>query len=94
MIGVHFEVGEKKRLTTGLVAAAVGLDSHEYGVDLCQSLGIVALQNPAFSRGVILIKNAKVNGLLPVWPSSTPSLKGTCPLYFSLLVQIVSVKNE
>jgi len=49
MIGVHFEVGEKKRLTAGLVAAAVGFDSHEYGVDLRQGFGIVTLQNPAFS---------------------------------------------
>ena len=94
VIGVHFEVGEKKRLTAGLVAAAVGLDSHEYRVNLGQGFGIVALQNPAFSRGVVLIENAQVNGLLPVRPSSTPSLESTCSPEFGLLVQIIGVKNE
>ena len=94
MIGVHFEVGEKKRLTTGLVAATVGFDSHENRVDLRQGFGVVTLQDPAFSGGIVLIKDAQVNGLLAVRSSSTPCLKGTGSLEFGLPVQIVGVKNE
>ena len=34
VIGIDFQIGEKKGLATRLMAAAVRLDSHKYGVDL------------------------------------------------------------
>ena len=43
MIGVDFQIGEQKRLTAGLVAAAIGLDSHEYRIDLGQCFRVITL---------------------------------------------------
>lgn len=94
MIRVHFQVGEKQRLTAGFVTTAIGLDSYKDRIDLGQRFGIVTLQDPAFSGGIVLVENAQVNGLLPVRSSSSPRLKGACPLQFGLLVEIVGVKDE
>src|SRR5258707_917545 len=94
MIGIDFEVGEKKSLVARLVAASVWLDGDEYTVNLCQGLGVVTLHNPALSGSVIFIENPQVDGLLSVGPSSAPSLKGSCLFHIRLLIQIVGIKNQ
>jgi len=43
MVGVDFQISEQKRFAAGLMAAAVGLDSHEYRVDLRQCFRVITL---------------------------------------------------
>jgi hypothetical protein len=75
MIWIDLEVREEKRLIAWLVAAAVGLDSYEYTINLCQGFGVITLQDPTLSGSVIFIENTQVDGLLSVGSSSARSLE-------------------
>ena len=77
MIGINSEVGEKKRLTTWLVTSSVRFHRHKNGINLGKGLGIIALQDPAFLGGIILVEYAEVDRLFSIWPAPTPGLK--CP---------------
>src|SRR6202451_3263865 len=94
MIRVDSWGGEKERLATGFVAAAVWLHRHEHAVDLRQRLGVFAFQDPAFPRGAVLVENTEVERLLPVGPASAPRLKRICLLRFRLLVEIISIEDQ
>ena len=43
VIGVNFQISEQKRFAAWLVAAAIRLDSHEYGIDLREHFRIITL---------------------------------------------------
>src|SRR5438309_6740313 len=94
MVGIDFQRGEQESLAGRFVTTAFGLDCHEYSIDLRQSSWVVALQNPAFSRGIVLVENAQVYGLLPVWTSPAPRLERARPFQFCLLVEIVRIEDQ
>ena len=77
MIRINSEVGEKKRLATRLVTASIWFHRHKYGINLGKGLGIIALQDPAFLGGIILVENPEVDRLFSIWSSPPPGLK--CP---------------
>ena len=43
MVRVDFQIGEQKRFTAGLVTPAIGLDSHEYRINLRQCFRVITL---------------------------------------------------
>ena len=94
MVGVDSEVGEKKRLAARLMASAIGFDSDEYRIDLCEGFRIFRLQNPALFGGIVFIENAQIDGLLAVWASPPHAWKYLPVLSSDLLVQIVGVKDQ
>jgi len=47
VIGIDAQVSKQEGLATGLLAAAVGLNGDENGVDLRQTFGIIVAQDPA-----------------------------------------------
>src|SRR4029077_584928 len=94
VIGIHPEVGEKKRFTARLIAAATWLYGHENSIDLCQGLGILGLQNPALLGRVVFVKYAEVDRLLKVWSPTTPRLKCRGVIFTLLLIEVVGVKDQ
>lgn len=94
VVGVDFQRGEQERPVARFVTAALGLDSHEYGIDLGKGLWIIAFQDPAFSCGIVLVENAQVDGSLAVRSTPAPSLEGTRSFDFRLLIEIVRVKDQ
>ena len=58
VVGIHSEVGEKKRLAARLIASAVRFDGDEYSVNLCEGLGILGLQKPSLLRGIVFVEDA------------------------------------
>jgi hypothetical protein len=46
VIGFCVEIGEKQRLAAGLLASTSWFDGYKDGVDLCQHLRVIELQNP------------------------------------------------
>ena len=94
MVGVDLKRGEQKSLVARFLTATLGLDSHEYRIDLSQRFRVVTLQNPTFSGRVVLIENTQVDRLLAVGTTSAPSLKCACPLKFGLVIKVVGVENQ
>jgi hypothetical protein len=77
VIGIDSQVGEKKRFATGLVTASIRFHRHKYGINLGQHLGIIALQDPAFLGGAVLVEYAQVDGVFSIRPAPPPGLE--CP---------------
>jgi hypothetical protein len=68
VIRVSFEIGEKERLATGFLAAAIWFRRHKYGINLGKRREVVTLQNPAFllmpATMIIMMLIAKMTMLL------------------------------
>jgi hypothetical protein len=58
VVGIHSEVGEKKRFSARFIASAVRFQGYEYSVNLCEGLGILRLQNPAFLGSIVFVEDA------------------------------------
>src|SRR5258708_32341018 len=94
MVGLDAKVGEEQGFATWMRAAAVRLHSHKHSVDLSKGLGIVGFQYPALLVGVVLVEDAEVDCLIPLWPSATPRLEAAAAWDPWLLIQILGVQNE
>ena len=57
------------------MTATVGLDRYEYRIDVCQCFRVITFQNPALLRGIVLVENPQVYGLLPVRTPPAPRLE-------------------
>jgi hypothetical protein len=88
VIRVSFEIGEKERLATGFLAAAIWFHRHKYGINLGKRRGVVTLQNPAFFGSTIFIKNAEVERLLPIRPTRAPGLECAGLFKFGVPIQV------
>jgi hypothetical protein len=67
----------KEGLASGLLAAAVWLNSHEYSVDFGKLLRILETENPAAIRFAVHVENAEIGRTILPRPAvfSTPNLE-------------------
>ena len=93
MVGIDFQIGEKRGLLLGLWLPPWARQSRILRRSR-QCFGFVTFQNPPLSGGVVLVENAQIDGLLAVRASPAPCLKRTCPFDFRLLIEIVGVKDQ
>src|SRR5271154_4076841 len=76
------------------MAAAIGFERHEYGVDFGQRLWVVTLQNPSFARNIVFVEYPQIKRLQTVRAAPAPGLKRRGSLGARLLIQIIGIKDE
>src|SRR5579864_6683295 len=97
VIGFAAQQGVEEGFTGWLLTAAMGLDSHEYGIDFLQLLRIVEAQHPPPIGFAVHVEDPEIRGVILFFRSRvslSPNLERAGGLDPRLAIEVEGIKNQ